>query len=438
MKKARRIAILGFGLEGRALFSYLRKKGETKITICDQNTKIHIPRGAGSQLGAGYLQNLDSFDIIFRSPGILYVSPEIARVKKKVSSLTKLFLEEKRGKVIGVTGSAGKTTTATLLWKILKNAGKDAYLAGNIGINSLPMLDKLKHSSVTVLELSSFQLHDVTRSPEIAIILDIYEEHLDKHTNFKEYTFAKGNIGKFQKKSDTLIFNFDNIYSRLLAKSSMAKKISYSLVSKKTDIHIHQNAITHKKKGIIISLTDIQLIGKHNVKNIMAAIAAAIALGVPNKKIREAVHLFRGLDHRVQFVCKKGGVSFYDDSKATNAQEAIAGVESFTGSKIILSGGHSKNIDLMPLARRLLKPDIRCAVFFGDLRFDLEICFRKIGGSNYVLAKSLKDALDIAYAGAKPGDLILLEPGAASFDEFSGYKERGEKFSKWAKDLYEK
>ncbi len=435
MKNKEKIAILGFGLEGQALFSYLKKKDEVNIEIRDKNENIKLPKGTHAILGSRYLDNLGSFDVVYRSPGIPLNLPQLNKLSGNVSSLTRLFMSKKLGKVVGVTGSAGKTTTVSLIYKILRESGKRVNLAGNIGINPLPLLGKLSKRDITILELSSFQLQDLEISPEIAVILDIYDEHLDKHKTLSEYYSAKANISRFQERSDTVIYNLDNRRSQRASSYSKGKKYKFSLKNKNADIYVSENHIFHKKLGAIFPLSDFHLVGNHNLKNAMAAILAAIALGVKIKSIQKALKTFKGLPHRNEFVRELHGVNYFNDSKATNVGSAIEGINSIGGQKIVLSGGHNKNLNLGQLARRLAHPDVKFVIFFGQARRELSRHFKKSGKKNFKVALTLQGALKSAATLAKPGDTVALEPSTTSFDEFKNYEDRGNKFKRWVREL---
>lgn len=433
MMHRKEVAIIGFGLEGQALFNFLKKSGGHNFTILDRKRDLKIPNGAAAVLGPAYLKNLERFDIIFRSPGVPYNSPEFSGLKNKLSSLSKLFFELKKGAVIGITGSAGKTTAATLLYKILRNAGKDAYLCGNIGINALSILNRLKKNSITVMELSSFQLQDLKKSPEVAILLDIYEEHLNMHKNFAEYLNAKANIALYQHNSDTLIYAADNKYSKKIARLSRAKKLGYS-ISHPSSIFTKNGWIIYKNKKVI-PLFEIKLVGKHDQKNIMAATLAAISCAVKPTIIRNTVTQFRGLPHRIEFVKNIKGVKYYDDSKATNVKSAIAGIDAINGRKIVLAGGLNKNLDMTPLAKRLLENDVSYAVLFGKSKNEIAKKLKQLGANKYKTAVDLKSAILIAHKKAIPGDAVLLAPATASFDQFKSYEERGDIFKKLVRRL---
>ncbi|OGF73707.1 UDP-N-acetylmuramoylalanine--D-glutamate ligase [Candidatus Giovannonibacteria bacterium RIFCSPHIGHO2_12_44_12] len=417
----KQVAILGFGLEGKALFAYLRKKKGLEITILDRDPAIKISRGAKKVLGKNYLRNIGKFDLIFRSPGVPYKLPELKKVRRRISSLTKLFFEKARKKknikIIGITGSVGKTTTATLLYKIFKSDSKKVFLAGNIGISPLDYLEKLDPGSAVIMELSSFQLQDLSCSPDVAIVLDIFEEHLDKHKNFKEYFDAKCNITKHQKKSDAVIYFPDNKYSSSIAEKSQGRKIQAT----------YRNA---KKAGFKLKIP-----GAYNYKNAMAAFKAAKLFGIKKRAIIGTINDFKGIEHRLEFVRNLKGVSYYNNSKATNIGSAIGGIDAFSGRKIVLAGGYNKKLDLVPLVTRLAKKDINRAVFFGDAASELARISKMIKFSRYLTVRGLKDAVVEAHKISEKGESVILSPGTASFDEFSNYAERGDKFKKWVRKL---
>lgn len=432
----KKVAILGFGLEGRALFPYIRKERlGYEVTILDENPKTTTPAGVKKVLGKRYLNNLERFDIVFRSQGVPCHLPQIQKVKSKISSLTNIFFENAKGKIIGVTGSAGKTTAATLLYNILRAAGKQVFLGGNIGKNPLEFLPKLNKRFVTVMELSSFQLEDVRKSPYIAVVLDVYREHLDKHKNLKEYIAAKANIARFQKASDYIIFSKDSLFSRNIASQSRARKLSFSLTDTSADMYVRDGAILSKANGKMLSLSDIKIPGAHNVKNMMAALLAARAVGVGQEIARKTAMRFRGLPHRLEFLGRIRGIKFYNDSGAVNIGAALASMDAFSENKVVLVGGQNKNLPLRPLADRLMKPDVKFIGIFGTMRNELTSLLSKRGLKNFVVKLKMLDAAGAAIKKAEPGGIVLLAPGTASFDEFRDYRERGAVFKKFVKSL---
>lgn len=406
-----KIAILGFGKEGKAVLKFLKKSPQYKnaeISILDQ------------KLDKNYLKNLAQFDIIFRSPGIPYTLSEIQKAIKKgiqFSSATDLFFQtaKKIGcKIIGITGTKGKSTTSTLIYKILKAAGLDAILAGNIGKPAIDILLKLKKDSVVILELSSFQLQDLKHSPDVAVVLDIFEDHMDSHKNFKEYTEAKANIAKWQKKSGKVFYFENNKYAKQIAKKSAGKKYAFSA-----------------DKFNLFKQEDLKIPGFHNFKN--AGIAAMVVknLSIKPKIIKNVIKNFRGLEHRLEFVRKIGGISFYNDSISTNPHAAVAAIKSFKEPKILIAGGKDKNLDYSPLAKALKSSNTKLIILYGENKEKIIKTITKIKNDELKIknVKNLEQAVELAYKFTKSlNPVILLSPASASFDMFSDYKERGKKF----------
>ncbi len=325
-----KIAILGFGLEGKSLLKFLRQSPQfkkTDISILDK------------KLDKNYLKNLARFGIVFRSPGVPYNLPEIQKsIKKGVefSSATKLFFQEAQKitgiKIIGITGTKGKGTASTLLYKILKACGKDVFLAGNIGKPAIEILPKLKENSIIILELSSFQLQDLNQSPDIAVILDTFPDHLDAHKNFREYINAKANIAKWQKKNNKIFYFSDNKYSKLIAQKSPAKKIPINTGYSNVFVDLHRI---------------IKIPGEHNIKNAVMAASIALSLGCPKEKIILTIKKFRGNEHRLELIrtipVRNASIKFYNDSASTNPQTAAAAIKSFKEQIILIAGCKDKN-----------------------------------------------------------------------------------------------
>ena len=441
-----KIGILGFGKEGKSTLKFIKKNNSfAEIEILDK------------KFSKNYLNNLERFDFIFRTPGIPYNSPEIQKAVKNgvnVSSATKLFFNEikkmvRRGspRVIGVTGTKGKGTVSTLIYKVLKACGKDVYLVGNIGRPTLEILPKLKSESVVVLELSSFQLQDLKKSPDIAVVLDIFPDHLDSHKNFKEYINAKSNIAKWQsagrRKTAQVFYFADNKYSKWIAEQSRGEKIPVKINSGHSD-----------KFGF--SNRDLKIPGFHNFKNAVMAANIALSLGCPKEKIIRTIKNFRGLEHRLEFIrsikikkrtnnysniLKNNRIDFYNDSASTNPQTAAAAVKSFDGSKILIAGGKDKKLDYKSLVKTLRDSETELVILFGENKKKIYGSIKK-SGVNIELVKDLETAVETAYKTAKllvangyPLITILFSPASASFDMFKNYEERGKKFKEFVKKL---
>ena len=418
------IAILGFGSEGRTLLAFLKKHPRYKkavITVLDRNEglatelkKLKVPY----RLGVGYLKDVASFDIVFRSPGIPYLTPAIQKAVKKgliVSSQTKLFFEEitnakvaaKSSKpiIIGVTGTKGKGTTSTLIFQMLKNAKYKTVLAGNMGRPMIESLAAAKKADYVVLELSSFQLQDMDASPDIAVVVDIFPDHLDAHKDLREYYAAKANIGRFQKKSGRIFFYATNAGSvRIAAKS-----------------HAHKHAVTPKQDNLR--------------KNFEMAAAVARTCGCSNSIIEKTVKSFTGIEHRLELVKKIKSITFYNDSAGTNPIATAAAILSFKEPIVLIAGGKDKGLSYAPLALALKKSTVSHVILFGENREKIALGIKSTKRT-ITMAKDLKEALKIAFdrakelAAQKESAVIVFSPAAASFDMFTSYKERGEIYKK--------
>ncbi|MBI2036792.1 MAG: UDP-N-acetylmuramoyl-L-alanine--D-glutamate ligase, partial [Candidatus Liptonbacteria bacterium] len=420
--KIMRIAILGFGSEGQAMLRALKRDPayrSAEITILDRNKKAPIPKGVRAILGPGYLDKLSSFDIIFRTPGFPYMNAKLQAARRKgveVSSVTRYFFERVPCPIIGVTGTKGKGTTTTLLCEILKRAGRGVYLAGNIGLPAVALLPRLRKNDLVILELSSFQLQDLDRSPRVAGVLDIFPDHQDAHRDMKEYVEAKSRVAKNQKPGDRVFFFADNGWSRWVAKFGKGKKIA-----------------VEPAKPSFISPSDMAMPGAHNFRNAVMASTIAASLGVSRETIRAAVRAFRGLEHRLELVREVGRIRFYNDSASTNPDTAAAACRSFEDPAVLIAGGKDKNLDYAPLAEALKSSAVEHVVLFGENREKIRraLAFVPIP---LEFAASLEEAAESAYRAARlfssQRSAVIFSPGAASFDMFKNYKDRGERFKK--------
>ena len=446
-----KIAIIGFGREGQAVYRYVRKSDflTSEIWVLDQNLKIKAPRGVHKQLGKNYLRGLEKFDLIFRSPGVPYhtLNPKpypsnitsidtILRLgarrsnvtgytlNPQITSLTKLFFEKAPCPIIGITGTKGKGTTATLLYLALKASGWKAHLAGNIGspaLSLLPQFHVLRGREIVVLELSSFQLQDIDRAPQIAVVVDVFPDHLDAHRNLEEYYEAKAQIAQKQQPSDVIFYLADNKLSTKIAKQSPGRQLSiwhYLSAQARRDLKKH-----------------LQIPGGHNFRNAQAAYAVAKYLGCPHKKIIEAFSRFRGNEHRLEYVRTVGGVKYYNDSANTTPEGTVAAAQAFKEQKIIIAGGKDKGLDYKIWATALPRCRLRALILMGENRNKIKKALRITNKLRIYESENLKEAVLLAQKLTKPGDVVILSPGAASFDMFKSYADRGQKFEALVKSL---
>jgi len=399
-------AILGFGKEGKAVLRFLKERGVKDIVILDRKTDKN------------YLKRLKEFNVIYRSPGVPYNLREIQEAIKtgvNFSSATDLFFKNARGLVIGVTGTKGKGTTSNLIYKILKGVKKDVYLVGNIGKPAIDILSKLKKNSITVFELSSFQLQDLKRSPKIAVVLEIFPDHMDAHKKFKEYTEAKSSITKYQKREDIVFYTSNNKYAKRISKKSMGKKVPIN------------------SRGFsLFSSKDLKIPGKHNFKNAVMAARVAEHLRVSEEAIIKAAKKYRGLPYRLQLIKTLDNVKIYNDSASTNPMTTIAAINSFNKPNILIMGGRDKGLSYKPVIQALKNSPTKLVILFGESRKKIA---KSINGARFIFATNLRDAVNKSIKKSKPGEIIIFSPGAASFDMFKDYKDRGKKFNEIVKKL---
>lgn len=451
--KNKKIAVVGLGIEGKDVVNYLLKKGN-KITVFDQKTESELDFSGISKskiklnCGPNYLKNgfLD-FDVIYRSPGIRPDIKEFLSAKRhhiKISSAIKLFFDLCPSKIIGVTGTKGKGTTSTLIYEILKKDGKDVYLAGNIGKPCLQLLSKLKKTSFVILELSSFQLFDLTKSPNTAVVLNVTLDHLDWHKNRKEYVDAKSNIVKHQNKNDFAVINIDYSTSKNFAKKTNAKVYYFSRYEKKVKGSFVENGkiiLNIMGMKIIGETKDLQLRGEHNWENVTAAVCAAYLNGAKLSSIRTSVFNFRGLEHRLEFVRSYKGINFYNDSFSTNPGTAIAAIQSFKEPLTLILGGSDKGLSYDNMAEEIVDSgNVKNIILIGQIATQIKESLEKAfyrGNIIYLGMTTMKNVIDKAYFNAQNGDVILFSPASASFGMFKDYKDRGNQFKSCVNNLHE-
>lgn len=443
--KDKKIAILGFGIEGQSLVDFLREHASS-ITVIDEKKRSNFDEkvlmsyeSKGVAFKFAKIEDLAGFDIIFRSPGIHPSSKDIENAKNKgaeISSATKLFFELCPSPIIGVTGTKGKGTTSTLIYEMLKKQGFDAHLGGNIGVAPLSFLHKLNNTSKVVLELSSFQLMDLDKSPHVAVMLMTTSEHLDYHKDLYEYIEAKRNILRFQGPDDFAILNKDYLASNesdihtngIVYKVSREQEVDQGCFVKDSAIVLKVDEINEN----ILNVSELGLRGRHNYENACSASLAAFCAGVGIESIVQVLKSFKGLEHRIEYVSNINGVSYYDDSFSTTPETAIAAIESFDEPKILILGGSSKNSDFSDLGQIIAESSsIKAIIGIG---VEWERIKKTIGRTHNIQfmegSKSMKDIVVKASSIARSGDVVLLSPACASFDMFENYKHRGKEFKK--------
>ena len=438
--RGKRIAVLGLGVSNRPLVRLLLEFG-CHVTGCDRTPRekldaevLELERmGCDLRCGDTYLDGVEA-EVLFRTPGMHPGNPAIQSLAAKgayVTSEMEVFFEVCPCSLIAVTGSDGKTTTTTLISEMLKAEGKTVWLGGNIGTPLLPLVRQMKPEDFAVVELSSFQLMDMTRSPQRAVVTNLAPNHLDVHRDMEEYVEAKKNIFAFQKPGDLLVLNHDNaITDAFTGKGNTVK------FSRRGEAHVCLKGDVITRGGeAVLKVQDILLPGVHNIENYMAAIAAVEGL-VSDDTIRHVAKNFGGVEHRIELVRIKDGVRFYNDSIASSPSRTIAGLRSFKEKVILIAGGYDKHIPydvLGPEVCAHVKKLFLCGATAPLIRAAVENCSG--AKPEMVDCGDFESAVRAAAAVAEEGDVVLMSPASASFDQFKNFMVRGEFFKKIVKEL---
>ena len=451
--KGKRVAIIGIGVSNIPLIDYFHDLG-ARVTVFDEIDKALLDKdiikkindyGFDLVTGSNALHFLRGFNIIFRSPSCLPTTLQLKSEQKRgaiVTSEIEMLMNTCPCKVIGVTGSDGKTTTTTLIYEILKKAGYNCHLGGNIGVPLFTKVKDFKEDDIVILELSSFQLMDMEVSPEISVITNVSPNHLDKHSSYEEYIEAKKSIFAYQDKSGKVVLNYDNDITREFAKEAEGKVVFFSSKSKLADGVIYDDGIIKEcEDGVrkhILDTKEILLRGVHNFENICAAIAATSDL-VDTKTQIEAIKEFKGVEHRLEFVRELNGVKWYNDSIGTSPSRTIAGLNSFDEKIVLIAGGYDKNLDYTPLAKPILEKVSKVVLLGRTATKIADVILKATAGTDIVFpvykCTTLEQAVQRAQNIAKEGEIVLFSPASASFDMFKNFAERGKKFKEIVNNL---
>ena len=440
----KRVAVIGIGVSNTPLLDMLLAEG-IRVTVCDKRTWEQMGqqaedlerRGCALHLGEDYLQGLDA-DVIFRTPGLRPDVPEIAACVSRGAELTsemEVFFYVCPCPIIAVTGSDGKTTTTTIIAELLKAAGKRVWVGGNIGHPLLCEADGMLETDYAVLELSSFQLMTMTRSPHIAVVTNLAPNHLDMHRDMAEYVAAKENIFCHQGWEDIAVFNADNAITAEQSTRAPGRARTFSRQGEVADgVFLRGEDIVCRSGGherTIMTTGDIKIPGVHNVENYMAAIAAVDGL-VDDATIRTFAREFGGVEHRIELVRTYRGVRYYNDSIASSPSRTIAGLRSFNEKVILIAGGYDKHIPfdvLGPEAVAHVKLLVLCGATADKIRTAVENAPGYAPGCPEIIdVTPFTAAVEAARDRAQPGDVVTLSPACAAFDQFRNFAERGKFF----------
>ena len=439
--RGKKIAVFGLGVSNRPLVRLLLEFG-CDVTGCDKTPRENLEeevlelerQGCKLSVGEHYLDDLEA-DLVFRTPGMHPGIPALEALRAggaEVTSEMEVFFEVCPCTILAITGSDGKTTTTTLVSEILKAAGKKVWVGGNIGTPLLPRVREMQESDCCVVELSSFQLMDMKRSPHIAVVTNLAPNHLDVHKDMDEYVEAKKNIFNFQGADDILVINADNAITAPFVGNGITKAFSYQ--GKAAVVKLEGDMII--RNGVpVLDKKDILLPGEHNVENYMAAIAAVEGL-VEDEVIRQVAKAFGGVEHRIELVRVKDGVRFYNDSIASSPSRTMAGLRSFPEKVILIAGGYDKHIPYDVLGPEIcahVKKLFLCGATGPQIRAAVEACEGQ--KPEMVDCGKFENAVKAAAAAAENGDVVLMSPASASFDEFKNFMVRGNFFKKLIMEL---
>lgn len=430
------VAIAGYGMEGKVNLTYWQARGAT-VTVLDEREHLEdVPAGVMVITGHEAFNNLLPYDMVIRTASL---HPDKLAAARKVWSATNEFFAQCPAPIIGVTGTKGKGTTSSLIASLLESAGKTVHLVGNIGVPALEVLPKIAPEHFVVFEMSSFQLWDLEKSPQLAVVLMVEPDHLDIHKDVEEYVNAKAHITMYQTENDRVIYHPTNELSHAIAMAGAGKKMRY-LIPDDGGVYIESNHFFVQNEQIC-SLDALRIPGWHNVENACAAITAVLT---DNKletiaQIETGLRRFAGLPHRLKFIREVRGVSYFDDNYSSAPGAAIAALRSFTQPEILILGGYDKGADFTELAQAIAaQPNIKKCLLMGSTRHDIAAALNAVGRSALVELEDesmLEPIIKRAQNIAEPGDVIVMSPGCASFDMFKNFTDRGDQFIRLVEGL---
>lgn len=425
----KKILILGFGREGQSTYKLIRKYiKEQTLYIADRKENFEKNYEFLSQdknikciSGEGYLEDLEEYDVIMKSPGISFVGLDTSKFYNNIKSQLELLLEFFDMFTIGITGTKGKSTTSSLIYKVLKEQNVKSMLLGNIGVPVFEYIDTIPNDTTLILEMSSHQLEYMKLSPNISILLNIYPEHLDHYESFEKYAEAKCNIFKYQNKSDYFIYNSDNETINKFLKDEEAKKYKVSLKGN-GDIYLKGENIYFNDKEIYNINTPRNLLGEYNLNNIMFVLAVSEILKLDISKTIKSISDFKTLEHRLEFVGEYNGILYYDNSIATIPKATIEAVKALKNVDTLIIGGMDRGLDYTDFIKFLNESDISNIICMPKTGHDIAKNLKD--GRAYVV-NTLDEAVEIAKKHTTKGRVCLLSPAAASYGFFKNFEEKG-------------
>lgn len=448
--RGKRVTVMGLGLfsGGVAAVRYFAREG-AKVLVTDLRTGVELAESIARvkgpnvsfRLGAHRAGDFTDADLVVANPGVPVDNKFLNAARRAgvpIDAEMNLFFKSCRAPIVGVTGSNGKSTTAALIAHILQAAGRACHLGGNIGRSLLATVEKIRPRDVVVLEISSFQLeylHLDRLSPHVAVALNVHPNHLDRHKTMRNYAAAKRHIVEHQGRGDFAVLNSDDPRVHAFGRATRAKLLFFSSRGPvRRGAWLDGDSVRYvfgRRRGVIRGLDRMKLIGLHNRENVCAAVAAAVALGVAPRTIQAAVLSFKPLPHRFQPVAVRRGVTYVNDSIATNPNSVAAALGCFEGNVLLIAGGSPKDIPYDPMIRPVLRK-VKLLLLIGRTAREIKAAVRAVSRlkPEIVHARTLERAVTIARKRACPGDVVLLSPACASFDQFRNFEERGVRFTR--------
>lgn len=448
--KDKKVLVFGSGISGIGACELLEKSGATVI-LFDGNEKLHkeairmkLPSASKAQILIGQIsdEQLKELDLVVLSPGVPTDLPVVEKMKAagiRIWGEVELAYENAKGDVLAITGTNGKTTTTSLLGEIMKCWKESVYVVGNIGNPYTQAAPKMTEESVTVAEISSFQLETIDQfHPKVSAILNITPDHLNRHHTMEEYIRVKELITKNQTSEDTCVLNYEDPILRAFGENLQIRVLFFSSERKlKQGLYLEDETIWYadeSQKLAICKTQDLNIVGKHNYENVMAAAGMALSYGVPLEKIQEAVKAFQAVEHRIEFVTEKSGVVYYNDSKGTNPDAAIKGIQAMSRPTLLIGGGYDKGSDYTEWIQSF-DGKVKYLVLLGVTKEKIAETARKCGFDNIIMTESLEEAVKVCAENAESGDAVLLSPACASWDMFPSYEVRGRRFKELVRNL---
>ena len=437
------VLVFGTGISGIAAAGLLENKGAHPV-LFDGNAELEeqvirakLPEGSRAEILLGDLteEQIRSLDLVVLSPGVPTDLPLVNRLREaglKIWGEIELAYECSRGDVLAITGTNGKTTTTSLLGAIMQHAKESAFIVGNIGIPYTQIVEETKESSVTVADISSFQLETIEQfRPKVSAILNITPDHLNRHHTMEEYIRVKELITKNQTEEDTCVLNYEDEVLREFGKTLKCQVIFFSsLRTLEKGIYLNGEMIEYNDGSsttTICSVKELNLPGRHNYENVCAAVAMALAYGISLEDIRYVLVRFKAVEHRIEYVTEVNGVVYYNDSKGTNPDAAIKGIQAMDRPTLLIGGGYDKNSSYEEWINAF-DGKVRYLVLLGQTKEKIAEAARKCGFEHVIMTESLEEAVAFCAEHAEPGDAVLLSPACASWGMFPNYEVRGKRF----------